>query len=155
MVLMKTEQMDAFDRRIVEEIRADCRRSYRRLAEAVGLSPAALMERIKKLENAGFVKGYSARLDFLKFGYEFMAVVQINISHGSLLEVQEKISKLPGIAAVYDVTGQYDSMAILMCKSRAELSSLIKRILAIQHVDKTNTNMVLNVVKETDEFAGV
>ena len=154
-MLMKTVQMDAIDQRIIEEMRVDCRRSYRKLAEAVSLSPAAIIDRIKKLENAGYVKGYSARLDFLKLGYEFMAIVQISISHGSLLEVQEKISRLPGVAAVYDVTGQYDSIAILMCKTRGELSSLIKRILAIAHVDKTNTNMVLNVVKETDEFNGV
>jgi DNA-binding Lrp family transcriptional regulator len=147
--------MDALDRKILEELREDCRRSYRQLAGSVGLSPASLMERVKKLERGGYVKGYSARLDFLKLGYEFMAVVQVSISHGSLLDVQERIAKLPGVAAVYDVTGQYDSIAILMCKSRSELSGLVKRILAIQHVEKTNTNMVLNVVKETDEFRGV
>jgi DNA-binding Lrp family transcriptional regulator len=113
------------------------------------------MERVKKLEKSGYVKGYAARLDYLRLGYEFMAVVQISISHGSLLEVQGRISELQGVAAVYDVTGPYDSIAILMCKSRAELSALLKRILAIPHVDKTNTNMVLNVVKETDEFNGV
>jgi len=152
---MKSEQMDALDRKILEELREDCRRSYRQLAGSVGLSPASLMERVKKLERGGYVKGYSARLDFLKLGYEFMAVVQVSISHGSLLDVQERIAKLPGVAAVYDVTGQYDSIAILMCKSRSELSGLVKRILAIQHVEKTNTNMVLNVVKETDEFRGV
>jgi DNA-binding Lrp family transcriptional regulator len=152
---MKSEQMDAIDRRILEEMRTDCRRSYRQLAEAVGLSPASLMERVKKLEKGGYVKGYSARLDFLRLGYEFMAIVQISISHGSLLDAQEKIARLPGVAAVYDVTGQYDSIAILMCKSRSELSALVKRILAVPHVEKTNTNMVLNVVKETDEFRGV
>ncbi len=152
---MKSEQLDAVDRRIIEEMRSDCRRSYRQLAQAVGLSPASLMERVRKLEKNGYVKGYSARLDFLRLGYEFMAIVQISISHGSLLDVQERIAKLPGVAAVYDVTGQYDSIAILMCRSRSELSGLIKRILAIAHVEKTNTNMVLNVVKETDEFKGV
>jgi len=152
---MKSEQIDGVDRKIIEEMRLDCRRSYRQLAESVDLSPAALMERVKKLEKSGYVKGYAARLDYLRLGYEFMAVVQISISHGSLLEVQERISKLQGVAAVYDVTGPYDSIAILMCKSRAELSALLKRILAIPHVDKTNTNMVLNVVKETDEFNGV
>ena len=152
---MKSERMDAMDRKIMEELRQDCRRSFRQLAKAVGLSPAALMERVKKLEKAGYVKGYAAMLDFLRLGYEFMAVVQISISHGSLLDAQERISKLPGVAAVYDVTGQYDSMAVLMCKTRSELSALVKKILAIPHVEKTNTNMVLNVVKEMDEFRGV
>jgi len=48
-MLMKTEQMDAIDQKIIEEMRADCRRSYRKLAEAVGLSPAAIMDRSTKL----------------------------------------------------------------------------------------------------------
>jgi hypothetical protein len=46
-------------------------------------------------------------------------------------------------------------MAILKCKSRQELSGLIKKILNLPKVEKTNTNMILNIVKENDEFLGV
>lgn len=80
-----------------------------------------------------------------------MAIVQISIS-GDLLKAQQKISKLKGVAAVYDTTGQYDSAAILMCKSRAELSALVKKILAIPDVDKTNSSVVLNVMKKLSDF---
>lgn len=153
---MKTRQMDEVDKRILEELKKDCRRSYRKLATGTGLSPAALIDRVKRLEKAGYVKGYSAVLDYNRLGYEFVAIVQISISHGAaLLEVQKKIAKLSGVAAVYDITGQHDSMAILKCKSRQELSALVKRILNIPKVVKTNTSMVLNVVKEMDEFSGV
>ncbi|MFA6035927.1 MAG: Lrp/AsnC family transcriptional regulator [Candidatus Micrarchaeia archaeon] len=151
---MKTEQMelDDADRRILSELRRNCRRSFRELGKALDMSPATLIERVKKLESAGYLQGYSANLDFLKLGYEFMAIVRITMLHGALLEVQQKISKLPGVAAVYDVTGDYDSMAIVMCKSRGELSRLVKKILAIPHVEKTNTSLVLNVVKDLHEF---
>jgi DNA-binding Lrp family transcriptional regulator len=148
--------LDETDRRILSELKAGSRRSYRRLATDIGMSPAALIERIKRLEKDGYIKGYSAVLDYGKLGYEFVAIVQISISHGAaLLDVQKKIAKLTGVAAVYDITGTYDSMAILKCKSRQELSSLIKRILNLPKVEKTNTSMVLNVVKEADEFKGV
>ena len=120
----------------------------------MGMSPAALIERMKRLESQGIVTGYSANFDYLKLGFDFMAVLQLSIS-GDLLKIQEKLSKLQGVAAVYDTTGQYDSVAIVMCKSRQELSGLVKKILAIPGVDKTNTNIVLNVVKKLSEFSQV
>lgn len=149
----KRSEPDETDKRIIFELRKDCRRSYRQLASALKLSPAAIMERMKWLEQNGYTKKYSVIPDWEKLGYEFVAVVQISMSHGAaLLEVQKRIAKLPGVAAVYDITGQYDSIAILKCKSRQELSALIKRILNLPKVAKTNTNMVLNVIKEVSEF---
>jgi len=152
---MKTEHMDETDERILVELRKDSRKSLRKLASSVGVSPSAISERIRRMEKSGMIKGYTANLDYLKLGYEFVAIVQISISGGNLLEVQKKISAMPGVVAVYDVTGQYDSMAILMRKSRSELSALIKKILALPRVDKTNTNMVLNVMKDFTDFSGI
>jgi Lrp/AsnC family transcriptional regulator for asnA, asnC and gidA len=153
---MKSKQMDETDERILRELKKNCRQSYRKLATGIGLSPAALIDRMKKLEKKGFIKGYSVNLDYEKLGFEFEAMVQISMSHGAaLLEVQKKIAKLSGVSAVYDITGKYDSMAILKCKSRQELSALIKKILNLPKVEKTNTNMILNIVKENDEFLGV
>lgn len=146
--------LDEADKGILRELRGNCRRSYRELAMEVGMSPAAVIERVKKLEGKGIIGGYSARLDYLKLGFEFMAITQIGIS-GNMIKVQEKMGKLKGVAAVYDTTGKYDAVAILICRSRGELSSLVKKILGIQGVDKTNTNIVLNVVKRMDEFEGV
>lgn len=148
-------KIDTLDKKILHELRLNCRRSARELALELGVSPSSLIERIKKMENEGIIRGYSANLDFLKLGYEFQALVQISISQGKLLEVQEKISKLPGVFAVYDVTGAQDSVAFLMCKNRVELSSLIKKILSIPHVEKTNTSIILNVVKDMHEFTEV
>ena len=150
---MKSEhlKLDQTDHRIIAELKQNCRRSYRELAASTEMSPAALIERIKKLERQGVITGYSANFDFLKLGYEFMAIVQINIS-GNLLKTQQRISRLKGVAAVYDMTGDYDSMAIVMCKNRNELSALVKRILMIEGVKKTNTDVVLNIVKRLTEF---
>lgn len=151
--MMKSEhlEIDKTDQRILLELRQNCRRSYRELAASTGMSPAALIERMKKLEKEGIITGYSANFDYLALGFEFMGIVQISIS-GDLLKAQEKISKLQGVAAVYDITGQYDAIAILMCKNRNELSALVKKILVIPGVEKTNTNIVLNVVKKLQEF---
>ncbi len=148
-------EIDGVDRRILHELRLNCRRSARELASELGVSPSSLIERLKKLEKAGVITGYSANLDYLKLGYEFMALVQISISHGKILDVQDKVSKLQGVYAVYDVTGSQDSVAMVMCRNRAELSSLVKKILSTPHVEKTNTSIILNVVKDTNEFTEI
>ncbi|MEK6979697.1 MAG: Lrp/AsnC family transcriptional regulator [Candidatus Micrarchaeota archaeon] len=145
-------ELDETDRRILLEFRTNCRRSYRELSGAIGISPAGLIERVKRLEKSGVIKAHVSSLDFLKIGYEFMGVVDIRIESGHLLEAQEKISKLRGVYAVYDVTGDHDSLALVLCKSRNELSALIKKILSIPHVQRTNTSIVLNVVKDPFEF---
>ncbi|MBD3210839.1 winged helix-turn-helix transcriptional regulator [Candidatus Micrarchaeota archaeon] len=153
---MKSKHLgvDKTDQRILLELRRNCRRSYRELASATGMSPAALIERIRKLESEGVITGYSANFDYLKLGFGFMAIVQVSI-RGDLIKIQQRISRLGGVAAVYDTTGQYDAIAILMCKSRNELSALVKKILGIPGVEKTNTNMVLNTVKKLQEFEGI
>lgn len=148
-------ELDETDRRILLELRTNCRRSYRELSSAIGLSPAGLIERVKRLEKTGVIKGHVSSLDFLKIGYEFMGIADIRIESGYLLETQEKISKLRGVYAVYDVTGDHDSLALVLCKSRNELSALIKKILSIPHVQRTNTSIVLNVVKDPFEFREV
>jgi DNA-binding Lrp family transcriptional regulator len=144
--------MDDTDGMIIEALRKNSRRSYRELAKEVGLSPAALINRVKELEKERIVKGYTVSLDLLKLGYEFMGFVSISIDAGKLIETQEKISKLRGVYSVYDLTGEYDSVALIVAKSRNEFSGLIKKIHNTPHVKKTNTNVILNVVKDPFMF---
>jgi len=154
---METRQLeiDETDRRILSELKKDCRRSYRELALEIGMSPAALIERMRRLERGGAVVGYSADFDYLKLGFEFMAIVEISISGRDLLGVEKRIAQIPRVAAVWDTTGEYDAVAVLICKNRSELSATIKKILAMESVEKTNTNIVLNVVKRLTDFSEV
>lgn len=149
---MKTKQLDDIDREILKQLRKNCRRSYRELSKEIEISPAALIERVKKLEERGIITQYSADFDYQKLGFEFMGIVNVSISKGALLEVQQKISSFPNVAAVYDITGEYDSAVMAICKGRAELSALIKKINGIPQVQKTNTNVILNVIKKLREF---
>ncbi len=144
--------LDDTDYSILRELRANCRRSYRELAQVLGMSPAALIERIKRIEKQGIIKKYSADIDFTKLKYEFTAFINVRINKGALLEVQRKIASLPSVAAVYDVTGDYDSLVYALCKNRSEMSQLIKKINKIEEVQRTNTTLSLNVIKEVHEF---
>lgn len=149
------KELDSMDKKLLQELVRDCRRSYRTLAKDLGMSPAAIIERVRKLEEEGYILGYGSRLDYLKLGVEFMAIVEISMNGKDILAVERRIAKLPHVAAVWDTTGEYDALAILMCKSRVQLSDTVKKIMAMDEVEKTNTNIVLNIVKRLTEFDAV
>jgi DNA-binding Lrp family transcriptional regulator len=140
--------IDEMDRRILGELMRDCRRSYRSIARRAGVSVGTTLNRIRKLEKAGVIKGYSALLDHEKLGYQLTVLAEITVSKGKLLEMEEAISKLPNTCAVYDVTGLTDALVIAKFHTREELSKFTKNLLSLPFVDRTNTHVVLTTVKE-------
>ena len=140
--------IDELDEKILAELQRNSRASYRQLAKRVGVSPATLITRMARLERDKVVLCYSADLDYSRLGYEFTAVIEVTIRKGALLEVQKRIAHMPGVVSVYDVTGGSDSIVIARTKSSREFSRLVKKILAIDNVERTNTHVILNVLKE-------
>jgi DNA-binding Lrp family transcriptional regulator len=149
---MDAKRLDDTDRRILLELRKNCRRSYREIASEMKLSPATLIERMRRLERDGVILGYVPNFDYGLLGFEYMAVIEIHISSRDLLGIERKIALMPHVAAVWDTTGGYDALAVVMCKTRGELSATAKKILALEGVERTNTNVVLNVVSRLTEF---
>jgi DNA-binding Lrp family transcriptional regulator len=140
--------IDELDRKIVRALNANARRSFREIAKEVGTSATSVMHTVKKLEGAGVIKGYVPVVDPGYFGIGLAAIVAVRISKGKLIETQMKIAKDPHVAAVYDVTGDWDSFIVGRFSGREDLNGFIKGLLAIPHVDRTVTHIVLNVVKE-------
>lgn len=146
--MKKNNTIDEINQDILAELKKNCRISYRKLSKKINLSTATAIERIKRMENEGVIKKYTISLDHEKMGNDFMAIIQISIKHGYLIDVQKKIGLLSGVTGVYDVTGKYDSIVIAMAKNRAEFNNLIKKISSIPNIERTNTNIILNVIKD-------
>ena len=140
--------IDDVDRKILNELLRDCRRSYRSLARRAGISVGTVLSRIRKLEKAGVIRGYSALLDHEKLGYQLTVVAEITVLKGKLLEMEEAIGKLSNTCAVYDVTGLTDALVIAKFHTREELSKFTKNLLSMPFVDRTNTHVVLTTIKE-------
>lgn len=140
--------LDEIDRKLLRELLTDSKRSYRELASAIGVSAATVINHVQRLESAGVIKDYSARLDHERLGYELTVVTEIVVSKGKLLETDEEIAKIPNVCAVYDITGQTDAMVVAKFKSRNKLSDFTKALLAMPYVERTNTHVVLTTVKE-------
>lgn len=140
--------VDELEKKVIRALNQNSRKSFREIAKEIGTSAPVVINKIKKLEEAGAIKGYIPILDPEYFGYALMAVVALRISHGKLIEAQERIAEDPHVMAIYDVTGDWDSIVIARFKSREDLNSFIKGILAQKYVDRTVTHIVLNVVKD-------
>ncbi|HDM05829.1 MAG TPA: Lrp/AsnC family transcriptional regulator, partial [Candidatus Aenigmarchaeota archaeon] len=127
---------------------ADSRLSYRQIAEILGLSTATVIKRITRMEKAGIIKSYTTVLDHEKLGYEIPALIEVTVAKGKLLEVERKVSRHPNVVAVYDITGPTDAAIIAKFKSRRELSKFVKSLLRMEYVERTNTHLILTIVKE-------
>jgi len=140
--------LDEIDKKILGELLLNSNRSYRELAKAIGKSAATVINHVQRLESAGVIKEYTVMLDFERLGFELTVVTEMTVNRGKLLETQGEIAKLPYVCAVYDVTGEIDSIVIAKFRNRRELSQFPKDLLGMPFVERTNTHVVLNTVKE-------
>jgi len=140
--------LDETDIKILKVLILDARLSSRQIAKQCGISIGTVLSRIKRMENEGVIRGYSALLDHEKLGYELTVISEMTVSKGRLLEVENEIARLPNVCCVYDVTGLIDAIIIAKFKNREELGKFTKRLLAIPFVERTNTHVVLTSIKE-------
>ncbi len=140
--------MDETDEKILKNLLVDARLSARQLSLKLGMSTVTVLSRIKKLEKEKIIKGYTARLDHEQLGFSLTAVIEVVAKKDKLIEVEEEISSIENVCAVYDVTGSTDTLIIAKFKGRKELSNFIKNLSSIANVENTITHVVLNTVKE-------
>src|SRR3989304_6391971 len=141
-------QLDETDVKILKALTEDERLSSRQIAKQCDVSVGTALSRIRKMEEEGIIKGYTALLDQEKLGYELTVVTEMTVSKGSVLEVENEIARMPNVCCVYDLTGLADAAIIAKFKNREELSRFTKRLLSLPYVERTNTHVVLTAIKE-------
>ena len=146
--MARTSTLDGLDRSILEELNIDARRSHREIAQRLKVSPTTVSNRIARLERDGIIRGYVPLLDDELLGWDLAATIGIRISKGRLREVEERLARDPRAYAIYDVTGDFDALLIGRFRDRRDLDRFVKHALQDPHVERTNTQVVLNRVKE-------
>ena len=141
-------KLDNLDRQLLRELETDARQSFRDLSKKTGVSVVTVAQRVRKMETEGVIKGYAGTINQEKLGYEITTITEVTVSKGRLVEVQEKIAKMNSVCAVYDVTGIEDSIVISKFRNRDDVSKFTKELLAVPHIERTNTHLVLNTYKE-------
>ncbi len=140
--------MDEIDERILKNLLVDARLSARQLALKLGMSTVTILSRIKKLEKQKIIKGYTSTLDHEKLGYDLTAIIEIIAKKDKITQVEDKLSEMENVCAVYDITGSTDTLLVAKFKGREELSKFVKDLASIPNVENTITHVVLNTVKE-------
>jgi len=122
--------------------------SQRELAASTNIALGTVNSHIKNLEKEKIIKGYYPELNPEKVGFNLTAIINLRISKGKIMDLQDSIAKHPQVFGVYDVTGEWDSLILARFKDRQEMDSFIKTTLSQKNVERSNTSLVLNTVKE-------
>ncbi len=144
----RRETIEPVDLKIVNALLDDARLSYRQIASKLGVATATVAQRIRNMEGIGVLRGARPLLDYEKLGYYFHVLTQVKVKHGKLFAVERRISAMPHVYAVYDHTGGTDATVLARFRERSELDRYLKAVQAIPHVERTETQLVLNVIKD-------
>jgi DNA-binding Lrp family transcriptional regulator len=146
--MKRSSILDELDWGILRELNVDARRSHREIAHRLRVSPTTVSAHILRLEREGIIQGYVPLLNDEALGWDLTATIGIRISKGRLREVEEQLARDPRAYLIYDVTGDFDALVVGRFRDRRDLDRFVKRTLQEPHIERTNTQVVLNRVKE-------
>lgn len=143
--------MDAIDIQIARRLQDNARETQADIARAVGLAPSAVLERIRKLEARGIIKGYAAELDPKALGLGLLAFIAVRTEEiGSETRIAQELSDLPEVLEVHDVAGDDCYLIKVRARDAEHLGQLLRtRFGRIPGVRSTRTTIVLETMKET------
>ena len=145
--------LDPIDRAILEALRLDGRITYQALSERVGLSPRPCLERVRRLEASGVIRGYTALIDPAAVGHHVIALAEIAMrdpSAATRQRLERALKANPFVIELEVVNGEYDYVARIVAPSLAEYESLTDAFLTDPAfgVARINTTFVLRTLKE-------
>jgi len=133
---------------ILRALSSNSRKSFRIIARNLGVATTTVIKRYNKMCELGIIKHSSIVIDYEKLGYNLSAIIEITVSKGRFVDVEKEMLKKHNACAVYNVTGDTDAMILARFRDRDELNTFVKSILAMEFVERTNTHLILNTVKE-------
>jgi Lrp/AsnC family transcriptional regulator for asnA, asnC and gidA len=144
----RAERLDDVSKAIIEQLQQDGRRSYAAIGKVVGLSEAAVRQRVQRLTESGVIQ-VVAVTDPLQLGFARQAMIGIRVT-GALEPVADRLAELDDIDYVVITAGSYDLLVEAVCENDADLLELIsERIRTIEGVTSTETFMYLQLRKQT------
>jgi len=141
-------KIDKLDEKIINELTENGKIPLRKLAGKLKVSFVTVMNRIKHLEKEGVIEKYIAKINYEKLGYDVHVLIDVRIAKGKLFELEKKIAHHPNIYLVYDTTGGFDCTVIGLFKSTRIMDNFLKKIQTYDFVERTNTKLILNTIKE-------
>ena len=144
---VETAILDVIDRRIIGILVDEGRISFRELAERVHLAPSSVADRVRRLEQAGVITGYSARIDRASLGRDVRAVIDVALPPGlDPAEFERLLATRDEVALAVYVTGPADYTVIVDCAGANGLDEFIRWLKTDGGVARTESKFVLRPV---------
>lgn len=128
MATLRSLKLDEMDWRLLSELQADGRLSFNELARRVHLSPPAVAERVRRMEEAGVIAGYTARVDPGRAGQPLLAFVQLRCRMGSCLLRTTSSDDFPELVEVHKLSGEFCTLLKARASSLSHLEGLFERL---------------------------
>lgn len=145
---MRTTDLEPIDQAIARELASDGRCSFTDLAERVGLSVSAVHQRVRRLEQRGVIRGYSARLDAEAIGLPLTALISLTpIDPAAPDDYPQRLEAIGEIESCYSVAGDESYVLLVRVESPTGLEDLLRRIREAAKVS-TRTTVVLSTPYE-------
>lgn len=146
-------ELDRFDRSIVTVLAEDGRISITDLAKRIGLSKSPTQARLRRLEEAGVIRGYRALLDPIRLGLDHVAFVEVRLEdtrEAALAAFAAAVAKIPEIEQCHLIAGNFDYlMKVRTSDMRAYRKVLAEKISTLPHVSNTSTYVAMQAIKES------
>jgi Lrp/AsnC family leucine-responsive transcriptional regulator len=148
--------MDQLDRKIIHLLKQNGRARNADLARQCGVAPSTMLERMRRLEEEGVIRGYEAVLDERRMGLTVQGFVMVTLDRHNIKQIRQlekDIEALPHVRACYHLTGRFDYMLHVSARDLDHLGELIKeRLAAIPGIGKLETFLVLSTVRTVDNW---
>ena len=141
--------IDDLDVEVLQALIAEGRVKWSTLAARLGLSPPAIADRVKRLEKAGFITGYTVQLDAAQLGFNLTAFVSVTLARPEHRQAfLDYVQANDLIQTCHHIIGEADYLLQVMCRSTTELEQLLSEELkALPGIIQTRTTIALSAVK--------
>ena len=143
--------MDSFDNKIIQQLMNSARTTWAELGSILGLSAPGAADRVRKLEEKGVIKGYSALIDHEAVGLNLAALIAVYLDRPQHRQhFLARIQAMPEVLECHHIAGDEDYLLKIRCRNTRDLERIISdEIKSIDGVIKTRTTIILATVKET------
>ena len=132
------------DQHVLALLRENARATTTELAKSLGLSRSTVQKRLERMEDTGVIEGYTVQLSSAYLDQEIKAHVSITVEPRMTTDIIGTMKLLPGVRAIYSVSGPYDMIAEIAALSVRELDDIIDDIIDVKGVERTVSSVILS-----------
>lgn len=146
--------MDAIDLKLIDLLQREGRTSWVDLGKAVGMAGPSVYERVRKLEGAGILRGFTVRVDAVAAGVPLLAFIAVSQEGPAPVgQIAQALAAVPGVEECHSVTGDDSFLLKVRASAPSDLEQLVDRVRQIKGVRGTKTTVVLTTIAEHTPIA--